>query len=377
MGSKKKTDITPNIEVTGAKATDIVGLGEAAKSPAAKLIARAFSDAVFRPLGVFFEGKAEASRMKSLARARLQVAKVGADTADVLERMKGRFLSQELRRELNLEETVALALEYANEAEPAEGGDHPSQEEIPQAWFLRWSEGAQQADEADIRKLWARLLANRAQGESENFRPSTVALLADMDGHVADLFLTFVCVLVQAKCVCTEIDSSHYGLKMADLALLREFGLLDNYRPKDYDFGWVRVLPSVGSFVAELQYVYSAATLTQRGAALARALFGSQELSNLYPERFRDRLETERIVATLVAHVAKRYGPVTVVFSDADLASERSKWVFDSRIAGGESRWKPQLSKLKPEDERQRTLLSHLEPLLSARDDYLYPAKSP
>jgi hypothetical protein len=139
----KKVEVSNALEVIGVKVEDFLGLGKAADSPAAKEIVRAFTKAlqaglstVTGPIGTYLASKADASSEITKARARYQVAQIDAKTAGLLERAKPRLIAQETRRQFNIEETVAKAISFAGES------NDDSAQEIPNEWFLRWSEGA-------------------------------------------------------------------------------------------------------------------------------------------------------------------------------------------------------------------------------------------
>nr|WP_250888795.1 DUF2806 domain-containing protein [Mesorhizobium sp. dw_380] len=237
-----------------------------------------------------------------------------------MERAKPRLIAQETRRQFNIEQTVAKAISFAGES------NDESAQEIPNEWFLRWTEGAQQADDEKVKDLWARILAAKAQSESINLRSSIMNLLMEIDAHTGDLFIDFICDLVTFKSLPFAGQSNLHRLKNMDVNLLEEMGLVRQITPATYDFGWLNVQVGHRGPLG-LTYHHGALGVTQRGHALATALYGMSDLSVLYPERFSKEFPYEK-VARLIQEVKSKYA-VILTFRGTDTVGDIGPISYD------------------------------------------------
>src|SRR5215831_13513156 len=110
---------TPGLDVPGVK--DVLGIGEAAKSPAAKEAVRALAriiGTVTDPTRALLMGlaknKVEGNRIVSMARAEAKARKISVEADALIERMKERMIATEIRHQLNIETTVSDAVEHLN-----------------------------------------------------------------------------------------------------------------------------------------------------------------------------------------------------------------------------------------------------------------------
>ena len=76
-----------------------------------------------------------------------------ADTRQLAERMAAREKAVKLRKQLNVEECLRLAIELALE-EPAE-----TKRPVDPDWFLRWFDAIEDVSDEYIQSMWARVLA--------------------------------------------------------------------------------------------------------------------------------------------------------------------------------------------------------------------------
>ena len=77
-----------------------------------------------------------------------------ADASNLARRMTEREAVVKLRKQLNVEECLRLAVEVALDEEPAE------RREVDQDWFFEWFSCIENVSDADIQAIWARVLTN-------------------------------------------------------------------------------------------------------------------------------------------------------------------------------------------------------------------------
>jgi len=317
MAKKNRTtEVKPSVDIALVQNEDILGLGAAANSPAAKEIARGVIGNLFRPIGIYLEGKAEAAKIVALAKARNEAARLDAQTSEVFERARERFISQETRKQINLEQTVTRAIELANIAPVSNDEPKP----IPPDWLLRWSEGAQYADDAQVQEFWARILAAKPSEEGGHVSPVVLSLLRDMDSHIAQLFVRFSCELAQIRTVAVDADFSATTLTYKDILLLEEVGLVQQYNPASLDFGWIDTKGSIGHFA----WTHTAIGLTQRAHSLATALFGNHKLDELYPDVFQPMDVAGIIIEIILKLSAKDHHLAMLTFKGKDGVEPRT-----------------------------------------------------
>ncbi len=187
---------------------DVLGLAEALKT---------LSDVVKGAIGTLYEpthlrkmADAKAYEAKALETARLEnavkaqrvdqlMAAEGGELAtlvgtDVVERLRSRLVTQELHRQVNIDNIVgnaAHALPLALELAPRE-----RQNESPSnAWMLRFFSSAADVGEPELQTLWGRLLAGEIASPGR-FRARTLDVLRNLtadEGHTFARACSLVC----------------------------------------------------------------------------------------------------------------------------------------------------------------------------------------
>lgn len=166
----------------------LVNLGEITK-PATVLIERS-SDAVkgvLRPWQTRrvagAESEVEAHRIRSLAQAEADAAKIQAESeieiTDLHRRAFRRSLEQEAQFQTNMESILGKAIPLLSEDSAPEG--------VEQDWFTNFYDKCRISSDDEMQSLWSRILAGQSNNPG-SFSRRTVNLVADLDKRDAELF---------------------------------------------------------------------------------------------------------------------------------------------------------------------------------------------
>jgi hypothetical protein len=197
----------------------LASLGDLTK-PATVLIEK-ISDAVggiFRPYQIVRVAKAEAEADRIRAESQIQVT-------DLHRRALHRFLEEEAKRQLNMEDITQKALPLLK--------DESSPQNVNDDWITNFFEKCRIVSDQDMQRLWATLLAGEANAPG-TFSRRTVNLLADLDKRDAELF-TRLCGfawLVPVEIVPLVFDEEaeiyqRNGINFGTLIHLRSLGLVE------------------------------------------------------------------------------------------------------------------------------------------------------
>jgi hypothetical protein len=153
----------------------IVSLGDLSK-PATVLIEK-ISDAVgalFRPMQIRRVAKAEADAERIMAIAEIEIT-------ELHQRALARFISEEARKQENMESITAQALpQLEANAKP---------EMVDDDWLANFFEKCRIYSDQDMQTLWAKILAGEGN-KPGSFSKRTVDLVATLDKSDASLFTT-------------------------------------------------------------------------------------------------------------------------------------------------------------------------------------------
>lgn len=152
----------------------IAKLGDLTK-PATVLIEK-ISDAVggvFKPYQIVRIAKAEAEAELTRAETHIQVT-------DLHRRAMHRFVEEEAKRQLNIEEITERALPLLEEKS--------SPQNVQDDWITNFFDKCRIVSDSDMQQLWSSVLAGEANGPG-TFAKRTVNLLADIDKSDAQLFV--------------------------------------------------------------------------------------------------------------------------------------------------------------------------------------------
>jgi len=148
-------------------------LGDLTK-PATVLIEK-ISDAVggiFKPYQIVRVAKAEAEADRIGAESQIQVT-------DLHRRAMHRFLEEEAKRQLNIEDITQKALPILEEKSAPQN--------VEDDWITNFFDKCRIVSDDDMQQLWSRILAGEANRPGA-FSKRTVNLLADLDKGDAELF---------------------------------------------------------------------------------------------------------------------------------------------------------------------------------------------
>lgn len=156
--------------------TALVNIGDLAK-PATTLIERV-SDAiggVFKPFQIRRVAEAEADAMITTAKAEIEIT-------DLQHRAFRRFLTEEAKKQANLEAITAKAIpSLGEESEP---------QNIEEDWLVNFLDKARLISDEEMQELWARVLAGEANSKG-TFSTRTINFLSSIDKRDAQIFTTF------------------------------------------------------------------------------------------------------------------------------------------------------------------------------------------
>lgn len=151
----------------------VVNLGELSK-PAVVLIEK-----IATAVGCVFEPWQIVRVAKANAKADLIEAKSEIELMGLRQRAFQRFISEEERKQENIESVTRLALPLLNE-QSAPG-------DIEDDWLSNLFDKCRNISDEEMQGIWARILAGEANSP-RSFSRKTVNLLADLDKHDAALF---------------------------------------------------------------------------------------------------------------------------------------------------------------------------------------------
>ncbi|WP_109486424.1 DUF2806 domain-containing protein [Occallatibacter savannae] len=195
----------------------LINLGDLSK-PATALIEKV-SDAVggiCKPWQIVRVAKADAEAERIRAESRIQVS-------DIQQRALLRFLTEEGKKQGNIEEITAKALPLLkDEAEPRE---------IDDDWITNFFDKSRIVSDSDMQQIWGAILASEANSP-RSFSRKTVNLIADLEKPDAELFTAlcgFVWTIGEAIPLVLRLPVQvyeNYGIDFRALSHLETLGLI-------------------------------------------------------------------------------------------------------------------------------------------------------
>ncbi len=151
----------------------LANVGELSKA-AATLIDRiaAAVGGLFRPYQIVRVARAEAEAGRIQAAAEIEIS-------DLHRRAFRRFLEEEAQRQTNMEKITEKAIPLLRENSSPQG--------LTDDWIANFFDKCRIVSDADMQRLWSRLLAGEANSP-HSFSRQTVNLLGDLDKADAELF---------------------------------------------------------------------------------------------------------------------------------------------------------------------------------------------
>jgi hypothetical protein len=256
-------------EASLVKIDDVAGFSK----PATVLIKK-ISDAI----GTLYEPRKIRNLAKARSTARLIEAETNIKVDELQRRAIRRFLSEEAKKQENIESITEKALPQL--------GEGASPENIEDDWITNFFERCRILSDSEMQQLWSRLLAGEAN-QPGTFSRRTVNLLSDLDKLDAELFknlCSFAWMMGEPVPLIFKLPTDYryeaLGISFESLSHLESLGLIhfDNVT------GYLRVdLPqrfhiSYFGRTVELtipegrpnQLQFGAVMLTQAGRELAR-----------------------------------------------------------------------------------------------------------
>jgi hypothetical protein len=201
-----------------------------------------------------------------------------------------RLLVEMAREQANFE-TIATRSLRLIEHDP--NADKPR--EVDTDWMFMFVRYAQNVSESDVQELWARILASAVMEDRERLSPAALQLMSLMDKSAAVAFENF-CRALQSfgGFFPTHERTSVLGninlQQLEELGLIRGEGVIQEYLCREFVMTVPSQLPVLGG-----------RNLTQRGAQIAHAIFGTAHM------RLTDEVEMSYLRDLISAYLAENW----------------------------------------------------------------------
>lgn len=179
---------------------------------------------LYRPRKIRKEADAQAYAIKVLENAK---ATAGAETmmieADTAERIGQRMLSQELRRQNNIDTVVEAAAAELK-------GEQVSDEPVDEDWATRFFGIVQDVSREEMKVLWSKILAKEIERPS-SFSMRTLETLRNLSAKEAELFQKIAPYILHQQDYFIFNDSDvlkKHDIQYDDIAKLIECGILQS-----------------------------------------------------------------------------------------------------------------------------------------------------
>lgn len=179
---------------------------------------------LYRPRKIRKEADAQAYAIKVLENAK---ATAGADTmmieADTAERIGQRMLSQEIRRQNNIDTVVEAAAAELK-------GKQVSDESVDEDWATRFFGIVQEVSKEEMKMLWSKILAKEIERPS-SFSMRTLETLRNLSAKEAELFQKIAPYILHQQDYFIFNNSDvlkKYDIQYNDIAKLIECGILQS-----------------------------------------------------------------------------------------------------------------------------------------------------
>lgn len=216
----------------------VVNLGDISQ-PVTVLIEKVSSAVgfLYEPIHVkrMARAEAEAEKIKALARIEL---------SEIEKRTMNRFLHQEVRKQINIEQITAQAID----ALPMDAKVDDLQED----WIVHFFKQCETVSDKEMQSVWSRLLAGEATSPG-TFSKRTVDFISSIDKSEAALFTKFcqfVWLIGEPTPVIFDVDDSVYkkqGITFDSLKHLDAIGLIS----LEVVSGYCKIFPA---YFGEISY---------------------------------------------------------------------------------------------------------------------------
>jgi Protein of unknown function (DUF2806) len=157
--------------------TSLIDIGKLAE-PATKLVEK---------VSGFIEGALLPTQMRRIAKAEVDVEIIKTEgqfkISEVQQRAMSRFIHEEERKQLNMENITRKALpEVKEDAKP---------ENLDDDWLMNFYDKCRLISDEDMQDLWSKILAGEANSKG-GFSKKTVNLVASLDKSDAEIFMKLI-----------------------------------------------------------------------------------------------------------------------------------------------------------------------------------------
>lgn len=169
----------------------------------------------------------EAYKIKLIGKAKQELEIEGKQAEiEFLERTQQRLLNKELKKQLNIENIIALTEENLS------GEEAITDEDVNEDWVNRFFNIASEISDKDIQKIWAKILSEEIKKpNSYSFR--TLDVLRNLSKQEATIFLKVAKLKIKTEDYFFILSEGNldffksFNLKFKDISLLEEIGLLE------------------------------------------------------------------------------------------------------------------------------------------------------
>ena len=196
----------------------VVNVGDLTK-PATVLIEKVSS-----AVGLLWEPQQIRRIAQAKADERMILAKSQIEVDEVMRRAAIRFVEEETKQQLNMENIGSKALPHVGTTAPVE--------DVENDWIVNFFDKCRTVSDNDMQDLWGRILAGEANSPG-SFSRKTVNLVSDLDRESAELFVNLCSFgwTIRGAFVPFIFDDTQQmynrqGLALFSLGLLNSIGLI-------------------------------------------------------------------------------------------------------------------------------------------------------
>ncbi len=176
---------------------------------------------LYRPRAIRKEAEAKAFKKEILANAEAKKILIeGEANLELVQRTKERLVTQEFKRQLNIEEIVEKSIKYLN----SDVSDDP----VDDDWRTRFFNKSQDISGEDMQEIWAKILAGEvSKPGTVSFR--TLEVISNLSPKEAIKFQV-ACSIASHDGLIWKINNENalddFDLSYSDLMMLRDAGLI-------------------------------------------------------------------------------------------------------------------------------------------------------
>ncbi len=192
----------------------------------------------------------------------LLILKKSENDLTLQQRYKNRFEYQQARKQLNVENVTANAVEELLNDPKIE--NLTNDEPVDADWTGRFFETVENVSEEQMQQLWGKVLAGEVK-RPKSFSLRTLELLKNISFNEAEIFMKFCNLSVQSisACFIPNFDNfkslqSNYSISYSDCLLMEEIGLIQIKQNSLIIFGNLKKDEKIYLFYAKNLFVITA-----------------------------------------------------------------------------------------------------------------------